>query len=213
MKKDYCHITLLIDRSGSMESMKADTIKGVNGFINEQRTTPGDCTLTLVQFDEMQSHEVIYDMLPLSAIGRFGETYNPRYRTPLYDAMGKAIKETGRKLSAMREEDRPDKVVMVVQTDGLENASVKYTQAAIRKLVEHQTTKWNWQFVFMGANINTEAQAQSFSVPMDFAADYVPVKAMQAYMVSATNVRSYRTGASATPAYTHPQKADLKSSE
>src|SRR5688572_15913233 len=122
MRKDYTHITILLDRSGSMEPVRDAVIEGLNGFLKTHQTLPGQCTLSLYQFD--YAYESNYVMAPIGSVTPLSHaTYQPRGSTALYDSLRRSIDETGAYLNGMREQDRPEKVIFVIQTDGYENAS------------------------------------------------------------------------------------------
>lgn len=154
MKSDYTHITVVLDRSGSMEAIRTDTIGGFNAFLKKQKGEPGTATLTLVQFDTQDPYEVIHQFRPVTEIPELTpDTFVPRASTPLLDAMGRAINDLGRRLSALAEEQRPSRVVMVIITDGQENSSTEFPQDQIGKMVKEQQEKYNWQFVFLSADL------------------------------------------------------------
>lgn len=145
-------ITVVLDRSGSMESIKSDTIGGFNTFLQEQKDTldEGDL-LTLVQFDDQ--YEVVHDAVPLEKVEPLDDkTFVPRGWTALLDALGRSINSTGARLAAMKEEDRPKKVIFVIVTDGLENRSKEFKHKQIMEMIEHQSEKYSWDFIYLGAN-------------------------------------------------------------
>lgn len=152
MNKDYTHITFVIDRSGSMSSCWADTIGGIKSFIQDQKKNKEKCTFSLYNFDNVIEQNLDFTDLQLvsEAVEDFG--ISPRGGTALYDAIGKAISETGSKLKSINEKDRPGRVIFVVQTDGQENSSKEYKASNIKKLVKEQTDKYSWQFQFIGAD-------------------------------------------------------------
>jgi uncharacterized protein YegL len=163
MKAGYTHITLLLDESGSMEPTRLETISAVNAFIAEQKKVPGEATFTLVKFNNVA--ETIYDHVDLKTVRPLNEVvYRPNLLTALYDAWGGAIKSTGKFLASLKEEDRPEKVVFVVLTDGAENMSKEYTKQAVLELVEHQKKDYNWAFLYLGANQDAIATGQSLGV-------------------------------------------------
>ncbi|HEY3291169.1 MAG TPA: vWA domain-containing protein [Anaerolineae bacterium] len=154
MKQDYTHITIILDRTGSMESIRDDTIGGFNAFLNQQKTEPGSATLTLVQFDTQDPYEVVHQFLPLALVPALTrETYVPRAGTPLLDAMGRGINDLDEKIALLKDDDRPSKVVLVVVTDGQENSSREFNKAQIEKMITEKTTKNSWQFVFLSADL------------------------------------------------------------
>lgn len=162
--KDSTRIVIVLDRSGSMESARESTVKGLNTFVSEQKKNTYDITLKLAQFDDNLgelSYEIIHDA-PIKSIPEFTQKdFVPRGSTPLLDAQGKAITELGEELAALPEYKRPNKVIFVTITDGYENASKNYTREKIKKLIDHQTTKYNWDFVYLGANQDAVAVGKS----------------------------------------------------
>jgi Mg-chelatase subunit ChlD len=151
MKTGFTDITIVLDRSGSMQDVRTDTIGGVNTFLNAQRAGSGQCVVSLVQFDD--EYEPLYSArdikdAPLLTL----ETFVPRGWTALFDAIGRTVIETGRRLSAMSEEQRPEKVIFVIVTDGFDNVSKEFTQERVAQMNAHQRTVYGWDFVFIGAN-------------------------------------------------------------
>lgn len=160
---DTTDITIILDRSGSMESVADDTIGGFNRFLEDQKTGHGTATITLVQFDDR--YETVYAGVPLEAAPKLtDQTFVPRGSTALLDAIGKTIDETGVRLAAMREEDRPEQVVMVILTDGCENASRRYDAHRIAEMIAHQREVYSWEFIFLGANQDAIATASAMGV-------------------------------------------------
>lgn len=148
---DLTDITVVLDRSGSMQSIAVETISGFNAFLKEQQDTPGAALFSLVQFDHeyLPVHRgvPVADVSPLTA-----ETFVPRGYTHLLDAMGRTIDEAGARFSAMAEADRPGKVVVVILTDGEENRSHLYGRDKVMEMVNHQTEAYGWTFLYLGAN-------------------------------------------------------------
>lgn len=135
---DCTDITILLDRTGSMASAVTDTIGGFNTFLQGQKAEPGRCLLSLVQFDDIDPQEIIHDAKAIAEVPELtGETFVPRGRTPLLDALGKAIVRTGQRLAALPETDRPNKVIFVILTDGQENASREYTRPQVFDMIDH----------------------------------------------------------------------------
>lgn len=154
MKKNYSHISILLDRTGSMDSIRDDIIGGFNAFLEEQEKEPGAATLTLVQFDSQNPYEVIHDFKPLADVPKLTRTsYVPRASTPLLDAMGRAINDLESKIAEKAEDERPEKVIMAVITDGHENASREFRKDQVEKMIKERTGKDGWQFVFLSADL------------------------------------------------------------
>jgi hypothetical protein len=168
MKQDYTHITVILDRSGSMESIRDDTIGGFNTFLKQQKAEPGVATLTLVQFDTQDPYEVIHRFRQIGEIpGLNRETYVPRASTPLLDALGRGINDLEASIGELKEEDRPAKVVVVVVTDGQENASREFRKDQIEKMVKERTEKSSWQFVFLSADLDAIGDAMAVGIHAD----------------------------------------------
>jgi hypothetical protein len=149
--KHEADITVILDRSGSMESIASDVVGGFNRFVTDQRGQPGECRLTLVQFDH--EYQVVYaGRLIAEAPLLTPDTFKPRGTTALLDAIGRTIEATGDRLRALPEADRPDRVLLVVTTDGLENASTDYTRARVFEMISTHRDVYRWKFLFMAAN-------------------------------------------------------------
>ena len=142
------HIAFLLDRSGSMQSIKDDTEGGFNAFIEEQRRQPGECLVTLAQFDN--EYEEVYRDVPVGDVPRL--QLAPRGSTALLDSIGRLVSATGERLAALPEEERPGVVIVGIMTDGHENASHEWTHPAVKALIEQQTKNYHWQFLYMGAD-------------------------------------------------------------
>lgn len=147
MNKDLTYIAVILDRSGSMAWIKDATKEGLDVFIETQKQTPGDALFTLVQFDDR--YEVHAWEKKLSDVKY---EYNPRGGTALLDAIGKTINDVGASLAARSEDNRPAKVMLVVVTDGEENASREFTHEKVFEMITHQRDTYSWEFVFLGAN-------------------------------------------------------------
>lgn len=188
MRKDLTDITLVVDRSGSMESIQGDAEGGINAFIAEQAREPGEVLLTLVQFDT--EYEFVHKGIPIKTVPRY--ELAPRGMTALLDAMGRAINETGERLSKTPEPDRPGLVIFVVMTDGLENSSKEFTREQIKARIEEQQQKYNWHFTFLGANQDAFAEAGSMGIQAAGAANFAMDKVAMAYGATNSKVRRMR---------------------
>lgn len=158
MKTDYTHIGILIDRSGSMYSIKDDMEGNLAEFLNKQKELPGICTVSIAQFD--QQFEMLQSFVDIHELEKI--RISPRGMTALYDALGKFIKRTGHSLSSIVEENRPSKVLIIVITDGQENASIDYTASEIKKMVELQEKIYSWDFVYLGSNQDALLEGEKF---------------------------------------------------
>ncbi len=171
MKNNYTDLIILIDRSGSMESVREDVIGGFNSFIESQRKVAGECTISLYQFDTV--YETVYQNKTLNNAPFLSkETYIPRGMTALLDAIGNTIKNTGLKLSNLQEKDRPNKVIVVIQSDGLENSSFNFSREQVFEMIKHQRENYKWDFVFLGANQDAIATATSYGISSSSSIQY-----------------------------------------
>ena len=137
---DLMHLYFLLDRSGSMQSIREDTIGGFDAFIAEQRTQPGDCRVTLAQFDDR--YDVVYVDLPVAEVP--GLQLQPRGTTALLDAIGRLVTDAGERLAALPEADRPGTVIVGIMTDGHENSSKEWSHAAVKSLIQQQTQTYGF---------------------------------------------------------------------
>ena len=169
-KKNLTEIVFIIDRSGSMSGLEKDTIGGYNSFIQKQKQEEGEAVVSCVLFSNRS--EVIHDRIPLDKVPPMTDKdYVPMGCTALIDAMGDAIKHIRNVHKYAREEDVPEKTIFVITTDGMENASRKYSAAEVKKLVEKQTEK-GWEFLFLAANIDAVETARSYGIAEDRAVNY-----------------------------------------
>ena len=151
--QNYTHVVLLIDRSGSMSTVHSETINGLNHFVEQQRAVDGKCLLDAWGFDDKL--EQVIDSLPVADVKAFtNEDFTPRGWTALCDSIGVVVKSLGDRFSALKESDRPRRVLFVIMTDGHENASQGYTYDSVREMIIHQTDVYSWDFVFLGADID-----------------------------------------------------------
>jgi len=157
MKQNYTHMILVLDESGSMGGVKDATIEGINSLVNKQKQDPGDFTTALYKFSEKTSPKVVFTELN-------GSSYTPYGGTALNDAVCMATEEEGKWLSEKPEEERPDKVVVVIVTDGYENSSKTYTLSDVKDRIKHQEEVYNWKFVFLGANIDAFHAGSSYGI-------------------------------------------------
>ena len=171
MKKNLTELVFILDRSGSMAGLEGDTIGGFNAMIEKQRKEPGEAVISTVLFDN--ETEVIHDRIPLDRVPRLTEKeYYVRGCTALLDAVGGAIHHIGNVHKYAREEDRPEKTLFVITTDGRENASRRYTYDKVKAMIERQRETYGWEFLFLGANIDAAREAARFGIRADCAADY-----------------------------------------
>lgn len=168
-------IACLIDSSGSMSSLTHDTIGSFNTFLAEQKAFPGEALFTLCTFNDKQTY--IHDFVKIADVSNLSDkTYVPRNGTALLDAMGHTIDLVGSKLGALPEAERPSKVLFLIITDGQENSSNKFSVAQIKQKVEHQKTKYQWEFQFFGASMDQIADAMNFGIDAGKTLSYSPTK-------------------------------------
>lgn len=173
MKKNLTELVFILDRSGSMAGLEQDTIGGFNAMTQKQRKEPGEALISTVLFDN--ETEVIHDRLPLDKVPALTEKeYYVRGCTALLDAVGGGIRHIGNIHKYAREEDRPEKTLFVITTDGMENASRRYTYDKVKRMIERQQEQYGWEFLFLGANIDATREAARFGIRADCAADYHP---------------------------------------
>ena len=171
MKKNLTELVFILDRSGSMAGLEKDTIGGFNAMVEKQRFEAGEAIISTVLFDNVS--EVIHDRVALDAIPRLTEKeYYVRGCTALLDAVGGAIHHIGNVHKYAREEDRPEKTLFVITTDGMENASHRYSYDKVKAMILRQQEQYGWEFLFLGANIDAAKEAARFGIRADCAADY-----------------------------------------
>jgi len=192
MRTDLTDITMVIDRSGSMDSIKTDAEGGINTFIESQKSEPGEALLTLVQFDT--EYEFVHQGVPIGGVPKFKLV--PRGSTALLDAVGRAINEAGTRLAAIEEAQRPGLVVFVIVTDGAENSSKEFTRERIRQMVELQQSVYKWQFTFLAANQDAFAEGASMGIAQDGIAAYSMGKVRGTYDAAAKKMSRMRKAAS-----------------
>ena len=171
MKKGLTEIVFILDRSGSMSGLEADTIGGFNSLLKKQRKEDGEALVSTVLFDD--TSEVVHDRVPMEKVADLTEdVYFVRGCTALLDAVGGAIHHIGNIHKYARDEDRPEKTLFIITTDGMENASHRYTFAKVKSMVERQKNKYGWEFLFLGANIDAIEAAGNIGIRPDRAVTY-----------------------------------------
>ena len=171
MKKGLTEIVFILDKSGSMSGLEADTIGGYNSFLEKQKKVEGEAFVSTVLFSDR--NEVIHDRVPIEKIEPMNEEqYSVGGCTALLDAIGGAVHHIGNVHKYARDEDRPEHTVFVITTDGEENSSREYSSEKIKKMVKRQQEKYGWEFIFLGANIDAIGEASKLGIRSDRAVRY-----------------------------------------
>jgi len=195
MKENSTELVFILDRSGSMSGLETDTIGGFNSMLEKQKKESGEAFVTTVLFDD--KYEVLHDRYDIKGVNLLTEKeYYVRGSTALLDAIGITINNIGKALSDTNEEDRPGKVLFVIITDGMENSSREFSYEKVKEMVEHQKSKYSWDFIFLGANIDAIKTANSFGISADMATNFVSdsVGTQLNYKIVSEVVSSFRKG-------------------
>jgi uncharacterized protein YegL len=203
-------ITVILDRSGSMGVRRFDAMNGFNTLVEDQKKIPGECVFSLVQFDN--EYEVNYTARQIQQVTPLtSETYAPRGSTALIDAMGRTINAIGTRLSALAPDARPEKVIVVIITDGEENASHEFTLAQVNEMIKTQRDVCKWEVTFVGTNQDAIKTAVGFGIPATHALNYADTQrgTRAAYVaMSAALGRIRRTGQ--TLGYTEEERSQAQ---
>lgn len=201
--KDYTHIAMLLDRSGSMATIRQATIEGFDAFVAEQRATPGRATLTLAQFD--YEYQEVYADKPIAEVPSL--VLEPRGNTALLDSIGRLISSTAARLGQLSEEERPGTVVLGIMTDGHENASRELSHADVKALITERESFSGWTFLYLGANQDAIEVGASLGVPASRSMTYDGAAAPAAYAAVGASVSRGRRAAAAGAAAADLQAA------
>jgi hypothetical protein len=187
----FTHIAVLLDRSGSMASIRSDVEGGFDAFMTDQRNAAGRCTVSLAQFDDR--YDDVYTDAPITDVPPLA--LQPRGRTAMLDAIGRLVTETGERLSARPDGDRPGTVIIAIITDGLENASREWTYDAVKALLTTQEETYDWTFLYLGANQDAVAEGAKLGVSQDRSLTYAAGKVSDAYAATSASIHALRTAA------------------
>jgi hypothetical protein len=216
MKNNYTHIAVILDRTGSMESIRDDTIGGFNAFLNTQKAEPGSASLTLVQFDSQDPYEIVHKFKPLAEVPELTRaTFVPRASTPLLDAMGRGINDLEKSLADMPEDEKPSRVVMVVITDGQENASLEFRKDQIEKMIKEKQEKSDWQFVFLSADLAAigDALASGVRAAQAMAFDKTAEGTNEAWKSVSNRIAQFRAAAAPSVAFEEEDRRKQQSEQ
>lgn len=171
VKKNMTELVFILDRSGSMAGLEADTIGGYNAMLAKQKKEEGDAIVTTVLFNH--GIDLLHDRINVKGISPITETeYEVCGTTALLDAIGSSIQKIGNVQKRTSEEERAGKVLFVITTDGMENASREYNYEKVKAMIEHQKVTYGWEFIFLGANIDALDTAARFGIQEEFAVNY-----------------------------------------
>ena len=204
-------LVFILDRSGSMAGLEEDTIGGFNAMLEKQRRHDEETLVSTVLFDTQCT--VLHDRLPLDKVPPLTrENYSVGGCTALLDAVGGAIHHIGNVHKYARREDVPRRTLFVITTDGLENASRRYSYEKVRAMIEKEKTKYGWEFLFLGANMDAAAEAKRFGIGADRAASYRCDKQGTAlnYEVIGDAVMKVRCGVKLSADWAAPIEADVR---
>lgn len=196
MNKTLTEVVAILDMSGSMDIVTEDSIGGFNTFVEKQKEESGECRMTVALFNS-NGYKKWVDGKSVKDVPKLTkDTYRATGNTPLLDSVGRTINELGAKLDKMLPADRPGKVIVIVITDGMENASTEFTRSRIREMIKHQEEKYSWTFLYLGANQDAFAEADSLGIQFCNSANYLntPRGLSRAYHAVNIAVSSGRAG-------------------
>ena len=211
MKNNITELVFILDRSGSMAGLEADTIGGFNAMIEKQKKGDGECYVSTVLFDNVS--EVLHDRVKLADIKPMTDKeYTVRGSTALIDALGDAIHHIGNIHKYARPEDVPENTVFVITTDGMENASHRYTSDRVKEMIEKQKDKYGWEFIFIGANIDAVETARNYGIDQSRAVNYHADKTgtRVLYETVSETVCNVRAGKCIAPEWSEKINKDFK---
>ena len=211
MNKDLTEIVFILDRSGSMAGLEDDTVGGFNAMVEKQKKEPGEALLSAVLFSDQS--EVVYDRTDIQKVEPMTDRqYRVGGCTALLDAIGGAVHHIANVHKYAREEDRPAKTIFVITTDGMENASRRYSYQEVQQMVRHEQEKYGWEFLFLGANMDAISAADRFGIRADRAVRYECDSAGTAlnYAVVSETIACARKGRAISADWCAPIAADYR---
>ena len=217
MKKNYTKIVFLLDRSGSMRSCASDVIGGYNQYIKTQKDNAvGECSVSLYRFDDV--YEKVYVNVPVNDVSELRDVdFVPRGNTALLDSVCRMIDDVGIELNNLHEDERPEKVIVIIYTDGEENCSSTYTIEDVRERIQRQTDVYKWEFVYVGANQNSWSVGQSYGIGGNNTMNYVSrgkntsISSDMLWKTLATKTVSYRSNSAGDMKFTPAEQQQQNS--
>jgi len=209
MKQGYTHLTIILDRTGSMAPIRDDTIGGFNTFLREQKAQPGEATLTLVQFDSQDPYEVLHDFRPIADVPELtSATYVPRASTPLLDTLGRGIGDLAARLAGLADDQRPEHTVFVIVTDGRENASFEFTRDMVMQMIRDAQESNGWQFTFLSADLDAIREAAGLGIRTASSLHFAKTAqgTRTAYQVTSRHVSDLRAGKAKDLSYSDDER-------
>jgi hypothetical protein len=188
-------IAILLDRSGSMETMRDDAVAGFNAFVADQRALPGEATLLLAQFDDR--YDMVYDAIPLAEVPPLtAEVFVPRGATALLDAIGRTLNDVRARLARLPADRRPSRVAVVVITDGRENSSQEFTAEMVRRMIETHRSVHGWEILFLGTSEQAIEDSRALGVDASHTTSFSPtaVGMRRAFEAISQTIRTHRAG-------------------
>jgi uncharacterized protein YegL len=211
MKKGYTEIIFIWDKSGSMQSVYEDALGGFNNFIEDQKEDNDDTRVTLVLFDNQIENK--FDSNPIEDIHTFTKKdYLLGGNTALLDAIGFTMKKVGKRFTELKENERPENVIMVIQTDGMENASCTFTNKQIKEMIKHQEEVYNWKVIYLGANLNAFDSGNDIGLHVNRMMDYSNYSTNDAFMATSMSIKDAKKGMQMEQMNTYLEKQEIKSS-
>lgn len=211
MKKNLTEVVFILDRSGSMSGLESDTIGGFNGMLKKQKAEEGEANVTTVLFDDKL--EMLHKRVDIKDIKEMTDKdYYVRGCTALLDAIGISINYMFNVQKSLNDEEKADNVLFIITTDGYENSSTEYSYKKIKEMINNQKEKYNWQFLFLGANIDAVSTAAKFGISEDFASNYIADEkgTKITYEVMNTAISSYRMNKKIDRSWKRKAESDFK---
>lgn len=211
MKKGYTEIVFIWDKSGSMQSVYEDALGGFNNFIQDQKEDNDDTRVTLVLFDDQIENK--FDSNPIQDIHTFTKKdYLLGGNTALLDAIGFTMKKASKRFTELQDNERPENVIMVIQTDGMENASRTFTNKQIKEMIKHKEEVCNWKVIYLGANLNAFDSSNDIGLHVNSMMNYSNYNTKDAFMATSMSIKDVKKGMQMEQMNMYLEKQEMKSS-